>query len=287
MECKCETQVAETSYYVALNTVNCPSHKQANEEAFRLRVWVIEEGTFYNSYRDDTGDKPEDGLAFTASPFFNNEFICDLSKHLEKETAEVVPLGLQLFIDGGLGALSNMKFQKSTEIQQAELNERLTNAIKKTLDNQADLSNKDTYAMYVEKELKENNWLESFVIVPEKEAPKFDAAVIKAIKVYDDARLAQERAAMLDNLSATQRAQNEAKFALEQNDLLREQIKDLEAQTAKVAIRHQSELSALRAELQKAAGSYHCSQCTFLNPVSQKACGVCGHANGEPSEEKH
>jgi len=295
-ECKCELRLVDGTPAVVLVTGSCPSHKDADRaETFRLRAWIIDEGWTYNSYRDDTGTSPEAGLAFQPSLWHYNQFVCDLTSFLQRESLAEVPVGVNLFADGVLtAAQGKMRFRKAPQADQAELSRRLGAAVRKSLQQNRDVGDPAAYAEPVERELKDA-WLGAFVMPPTEPSAKFDAAVRQAVKNVDDHRRAHERHERQQTMTALQRAEEQAKDAMEQVRVLTEHIKELEIEARRAQVRHQTEMASLRAQLQKAkAGEkpteWACSVCTFLNPVDSAKCQMCTTARfekGKEAEGKH
>jgi len=277
----------------------CVVHKDANRaETFRLRVWVIDEGYMYNSYRDDTGTSPEQGLVFKPSPWHFNQFFCDLTPYLQRETLSEVPVGVNLFADGVLtNAQGKVRFKKAAQIDSAELSRRMHAAVRKSLQANKDLADPASYVDLVERELKDG-WLEAFATAPSEPSAKFEMAVRQAIRTCDDSRRAHERHERQQTMTALQRAEEQAKDAMEQVRVLTEHIKELEIEARRAQVRHQTEIAALRAQLQKQAKGgdsgkpteWACTVCTFLNPMDKPKCSMCTAARfekGKEAEGKH
>jgi hypothetical protein len=291
-ECKCELKLVDGSSNVVLLTSTCSTHKDANRaETFRLRAWVIDEGWTYNSYRDDTGTSPETGLVFKSSPWHHNQFLCDLSSYLQRETLAEIPVGVNLFADGVLtAAQGKIRFRKAPHVEMAELSRRFDAFVRKSLAQNRDLADPAAYVEPVERELKDA-WAEAFAIAPTEPSAKFDAAVRQAAKNYDDNRRAHERHERQQTMTALQRAEEQAKDAMEQVRVLTEHIKELEIEARRSQVRHQTELAALRAQIQKAkagdskATEWACTVCTFLNPVDNAKCTMCTTARFDKAKE--
>jgi len=97
-------------------------------------------------------------------------------------------------------------------------------------------------------------------------------------------------------MTALQRAEEQAKDAMEQVRVLTEHIKELEIEARRAQVRHQTEIAALRAQLQKQAkggdgaksAEWACTVCTFLNPADKAKCSMCTAARFEkPADAKH
>jgi len=303
-ECKCELKLVDSTPSVVLLTSPCVTHNDANRaETFKLRAWIIDEGMVYNSYREDTGTAPETGLAFKPSPWHLNQFVCDLSSYLQRETLAEVPVGLNLFADGVLTlAQGKMKFRKAPHVEMAELTRRFGAAVRKSLGQIKELADPGAYADPVERELKEA-WLEHFTMPSAEPSAKFEAAVRQAARNHDDGRRAHERHERQATMTALQRAEEQAKDAMEQVRVLTEHIKELEIEARRSQVRHQTELAALRAQIQKAkvggsvavgdvkaATEWACTVCTFLNSVDKPKCTMCTTVRfekGKEAEGKH
>jgi hypothetical protein len=234
-------------------------------------------------------------LTFKPSPWHYNQFVCDLTQYLQKESLAEIPVGVNLIADGALtAAQGKIRFRKAPQVDQAELGGRLGAAVRRSLQQNRDVADPAAYAEAVERELKDN-WLSQFVIVPTEPSAKFDAAVRRAVKTIDDNRRAHERHERQQTMTALQRAEEQAKDAMDQVRVLSEHIKELEIEARRAQVRHQTELAALRAQLQKAkAGEkpteWACSVCTFLNPVDGAKCQMCANARfekGKESDGKH
>jgi hypothetical protein len=283
VDCKCELKLIDGYHAVILDSVPCVAHKDANRaETFRLRTWIIDEGYMYNSYRDDTGTSPETGLVFKPSPWHFNQFICDLTPYLQRESLPEVPVGVNLFADGVLtNAQGKVRFKKAPQLEPAELQKRLNAAVRKSLQANKDLADPGSYVEPVERELKE--WLEAFATAPSEYSAKFETAVRQAIRSYDDSRRQHERHERQQTMTALQRAEDQAKDAMEQVRVLTEHIKELEIEARRAQVRHQTEIAALRAQLQKQnkggdsgkSGEWACTVCTFLNPADKVKCSMC------------
>jgi len=294
-ECRCELKLVDGTPSVILLSAQCFSHKDSNRaETFRLRVWVIDEGWTYNSYRDDTGTNPEQGLLFRSSPWHHNVFVCDLSAYLQKESLAEVPVGVNLFADGVLtNAQGKIRFRKAPTVDMVELTRRLEAAVRQVLAQNRELADPGAYVAPVTSELKEA-WLELFATAPSEPSAKFEAAVRQATRSCDDGRRAHERQERQQTMTALQRAEDQARDATEQVRVLTEHIKELEIESRKAQVRHQTELAALRAQIQKAKvgdakqTEWACTVCTFLNPVDKVKCGMCTAARNEKATEgKH
>lgn len=294
-DCRCELKLVDGSSVVVLSTTPCLSHRDANAETFRLRAWVIDEGLVYNSYREDTGTSPSSGLAFVPSPWHHGQFVCDLSKYLEKEQAAQVPVGVNLFADGVLTAAQGIiRFQKTPQIPQAELSKRLGVAVRSALAQVKEISEPASYAEFVETELK--SWLPAFATPPAEPSAKFEAAVRQAVKGSDENRRAHERSERQQQMTSLQRAEEQAREAMEQVRVLTDHIKELEVEARRSQVRHQTELAALRAQLQKAKADtkpaeWACGVCTFVNPNDNAKCSMCATARvaskDKDAEGKH
>jgi hypothetical protein len=253
-----------------------------------------------NSYRDDTGTSPEAGLTFKPSPWHWNQFVCDLTSYLQRESLSEVPVGVNLFADGVLHttALGKMRFRKAAQVDQAELSRRLVAAIRRSLQQNRDVADPAAYVEAVERELRDA-WSPIFISAPSEPAAKFDAAVRQAVKNIDDGRRAHERQERQQTMTALQRAEEQAKDAMEQVRVLSEHIKELEIEARRTQVRHQTELAGLRAQLQQKnkgggggekATEWSCSVCTFVNPVDSAKCQMCTTARfekGKEAEGKH
>jgi rubrerythrin len=296
VDCKCELKLVDGSNAVILDAVPCVAHKDTNRaETFRLRVWIIDEGYMYNSYRDDTGTSPETGLVFKLSPWHANQYICDLTPYLQRESLPEVPVGVNLFADGVLtNAQGKVRFKKAPQLEPTELSKRLNAAVRKSLQANKDLADPGSYVEPVEREMKE--WLEAFATAPSEYSAKFDAAVRQAVRNYDDSRRAHERHERQQTMTALQRAEEQAKDAMEQVRVLTEHIKELEIEARRAQVRHQTEIAALRAQLQKQAkggdsgksSEWACTVCTFLNPADKVKCSMCTAARTDKGADgKH
>jgi len=287
-DCKCELKLANGSSFVVLSTAPCITHREANAESFRLRAWIIDEGWTYNSYREDTGTSPLQGLIFVASPWHVGEFVCDLCQYMKQEQAEV-PVGTNLFADGVLTvAQGTIRFQRPESVPQAELTKRLGQAVRTTLSQIKELNDPTAYAEFVENELKV--WTPAFANPPTTYSAKFDAAVRQAMKGYDENRRAHERSERQQTMTALQRAEEQAREAMEQVRVLTEHIKELEVEARRSQVRHQTELAALRAQVQKAKADtkpadWACSVCTFVNPNDNAKCSMCATARQTTKEK--
>jgi hypothetical protein len=242
----------------------------------------------YNSYREDTGTAPTSGLAFVASPWHVGQFVCDLSKYLEKEQLAEVPVGVNLFADGVLtAAQGRIRFQKTPQFPQAELNKRLGLAVRTSLSQIKELNDPAAYVSLVETELK--SWLPAFATPPTEPSTKFDAAVRQAVKGNDDNRRAHERSERQQQMTATQRAEEQAREAMDQIKVLTDHIKELELEARRSQVRHQTEMAALRAQIQKVKSDskpaeWACTACTFVNPNDNAKCSMC--AAVRPTKDK-
>jgi len=298
VDCRCELKLADGTPSVILLTNTCMAHKDSNRaETFRLRAWIIDEGWTYNSYREDTGTTPEQGLVFRPSPWHFNTFVCDLSSYLQKESMAEIPVGVNLFADGVLtNAQGKVRFRRNPGMEPAELSRRMEAAVRRALASNKDLADPAPYVEPVMRELKEG-WLDAFATVPGNEAEpsaKFEAAVRQAIKGCDDSRKAHERQERQQTMTALQRAEEQARDAMEQVRVLTEHIKELEIESRKAQVRHQTELATLRAQFQKAKvgdnkqTEWACTVCTFLNSMEKVKCTMCTAARNEKSAEgKH
>jgi len=249
----------------------------------------------YNSYREDTGTSPTTGLAFVPSPWHTGQFVCDLTKYLEKEQATELPIGVNLFADGVLTtAQGRIRFQKTPQFPQAELSKRMGAAVRASLAQIQELNDKPgEYSDYVEGELK--SWLPAFATPPTEYSVKFDAAVRQAVKGKDDNRRAHDRSERQQTMTALQRAEEQAREATEQVRVLTEHIKELEVEARRSQVRHQNELSALRVQIQKVKADtkpaeWPCGVCTFVNPNDNAKCSMCATARAtkdKDAEGKH
>jgi len=242
----------------------------------------------YNSYREDTGTSPTAGLVFTPSPWHFGQFQCDLTRYLDKEQIAEIPVGVNLFADGVLTlAQGRIRFQKVPQVPQAELSKRLGVAVRTSLSQIKELNDPAAYAEFVESELK--SWLPAFAIPPTEHSAKFDAAVRQAVKGNDDNRRAHERSERQQQMTATQRAEEQAREAMDQVKVLTDHIKELELEARRSQVRHQTEMAALRAQIQKVKADtkpaeWSCTACTFVNPNDNAKCSMCTAAR--PTKEK-
>jgi len=296
-DCKCELKLVDGASSVILLTSPCPTHigEATRFESFRLRAWVIDEGMLYNSYRDDTGTAPEQGLVFKPSPWHFNQFLCDLTAYLQRETLAEVPVGVNLFADGVLtSAQGTIRFRKSPQVEQPELSRRLDTAVRKALAQNRDLADPGAFVEPVKGELKDG-WLEAFSQPPTEASARFEAAVRQAVKNCDDHRRANEKHERQQTMTALQRAEEQAKDAMEQVRVLTEHIKELEIEARRAQVRHQTELATLRAQIQKAKvgdtkqTEWACTVCTFLNSMDKAKCSMCtaGREKSKEGEGKH
>jgi len=243
----------------------------------------------YNSYREDTGTTPSTGLVFVASPWHSSQFLCDLSKYLEKESLAQIPVGVNLFADGVLtSAQGVIRFQKTPQYSQAELSKRLGIAVRTSLAQIKEIQDPASYSGLVESELK--SWLPEFATPPTEPSAKFDAAVRQAVKGNDDNRRAHERSERQQQMTSLQRAEEQAREAIDQVRVLTEHIKELEVEARRSQVRHQTELAALRAQIQKAKSDtkpaeWACVVCTFVNPNDNAKCSMCATARAAPKEK--
>jgi hypothetical protein len=258
-------------------------------------VWVIDEGMVYNSYRDDTGTGPEQGLMFKPSPWHFNQFVCDLTSYLQRETLSEVPVGVNLFADGVLtAAQGKLRFKRAPQVELAELTRRMDAAVRRVLAGNKDLADPSAYVDPVERELKDG-WLEAFAQPPSEPSVRFELAVRQAVRSCDDNRRTSERHERQQTMTALQRAEEQAKDAMEQVRVLTEHIKELEIEARRAQVRHQTEMAALRAQIQKAKvgdtkqNEWACSVCTFLNPTDKPKCSMCTATKekGKEAEGKH
>jgi len=293
-DCKCELKLIDGSSAAVLSTAPCALHRDANSETFRLRAWIIDEGLVYNSYREDTGTSPAAGLAFVPSPWHSGQFVCDLTKYLEKEQLSQIPVGVNLFADGVLtSAQGIIRFQKAPQVAPAELNKRFGVAVRTALSQIKEINEPASYAEYVETELK--SWLPSFAIPSAEPSVKFDAAVRQAVKGSDENRRAHERSERQQQMTALQRAEEQAREAMEQVKVLTDHIRELEVEARRSQVRHQTELAALRAQIQKVKADtkpaeWACGVCTFVNPNDNAKCSMCATARAskdKDAEGKH
>jgi len=293
-DCRCELKLVDGSSAVVLSTAPCSQHREANAESFRLRAWIIDEGLVYNSYREDTGTSPVAGLPFVPSPWHMGQFVCDLTEYLKREQAAQVPVGVNLFADGALtSAQGIIRFQKMPQVSQSELSKRLGVAVRTALAQIKELNEPASYAEYVESELK--NWLPAFATPPTEPSAKFDAAVRQAVKGRDDNRRALDTEKRQQQMTALQRAEEQAREAMEQVRVLTDHIKELEVEARRSQVRHQTEMAALRAQLQKAKSDtkpaeWACPVCTFVNPNDNAKCSMCATARAakdKDAEWKH
>lgn len=291
-ECVCELKLVDGLPFVLLKTAPCASHRDANAAAFRLRAWVIDEGMMYNSYREDTGTSPAQGLAFSPSPWHESEYVCDLTKYLEKESMLEVPVGVNLFADGYLtSAQGKIRFRKAPQVPQGELSKRLGIAVRTELSSIKEITEPVVYQEFVETELK--SWLQAFTFPPAGHSEKFETAVRQAVRGSDESRRSRERGERQQTMTALQRAEEQAREATEQVRALTEHIKELELEARRSQVRHQNELAALRAQLQKVKADtrpaeWACSVCTFVNPNDNAKCSMCATARVAKGDEgKH
>jgi hypothetical protein len=289
-DCRCELKLVDGSPAVVLLTSSCQAHKDTNVETFRLRAWIIDEGIMYNSYREDTGTSPAAGLAFVPSPWHTGQLVCDLSKFLEKESASQVPVGVNLFADGALtSAQGIIRFSKTAQVSQAELNKRHSAAVRAALSHIKDISDPASYAESVESELK--SWVPAFASPPTEPSNKFEAAVRQAVKGSDENRRALERNERQQQMTALQRAEAQAREAIEQVKVMADLIKDLEMEGRRKEVHFQTELAALRAQNQKLKAGlkpaeWACAVCTFVNPNDNAKCSMCATVHAGGSKEK-
>jgi len=295
VDCRCELKLADGTPSVILLTGTCMAHKDSNRaETFRLRAWIIDEGWTYNSYREDTGTNPETGLLFKSSPWHFNTFFCDLSSYLQRESLAEIPVGVNLFADGVLtNAQGKVRFRKAPAMEAGELTRRMEAAVRRALSLNKDLADPSVYVEPVMRELKEG-WLEAFTTAPAEPSAKFEAAVRQATRNCDDSRRAHERQERQQTMTALQRAEEQARDAMEQVRVLTEHIKELEIESRKAQVRHQTELAALRAQIQKAKvgdnkqTEWACTVCTFLNSMEKVKCTMCtAPRNEKGAEGKH
>jgi hypothetical protein len=288
-DCKCELKLIDGSSAVVLSTAPCQSHRDAGAETFRLRAWIIDEGLVYNSYREDTGTSSLTGLAFVPSPWHFGQLVCDLSKYLEKEQAKEIPVGVNLIADGALtSAQGIIRYQKTPQLPQAELNQRLGIAVRSALSQIKELNEPASYVEYVEGELK--YWLPAFAIPPTEPSAKFEAAVRQAVKGKEDNRRSYERSERQQQMTSLQRAEEQAREAMEQVRVLTDHIKELEVEARRSQVRHQTELAALRAQIQKVKtdakpAEWACGVCTFVNPNDNAKCSMCATAHAAAKEK--
>jgi len=283
-------KLVDGPFLVNLNTAPCIYHKECTApESFRLRVWIIDEGWTYNSYRDDTGTSPSAGLTFYPSPWHNGQFVCDLTKYLEREQAAEVPVGVNLFADGALtNACGKIRCQRTPQPSPAELSKRMSAAIRSSLSQIRELSDPAAYQETAENELK--GWLSLFSNPPTEPSAKFDAAVQQAVKGRDDNRRAHERSERQQTMTGLQRAEEQAREAMEQVRVLTDHIKELEVEARRSQVRHQTDMAALRAQLQKTKtenkpADWACAACTFVNPNDNAKCSMCGSARQAASKD--
>jgi len=293
-DCRCELKLVDGSASVILLTAPCQQHRDANADAFRLRAWIIDEGIMYNSYREDTGTASTGGLVFVASPWHAGQFVCDLTRYLEKEQLADIPVGVNLFADGVLtAAQGRIRFQKTPQFPPAELSKRLGVAVRAALSQIKELNEPAAYAEFVEGELK--SWLPAFATPPSEYSVKFDTDVRQAVKGSDDNRRAHERSERQQTMTALQRAEEQAREATEQVRVLTEHIKELEVEARRSQVRHQNELAALRVQIQKVKADtkpaeWACAVCTFVNPNDNAKCSMCATARAtkdKDAEGKH
>jgi len=82
---------------------------------------------------------------------------------------------------------------------------------------------------------------------------------------------------------------------MEQVRVLTDHIKELEVEARRSQVRHQTELAALRAQLQKAKADtkpaeWACGVCTFVNPNDNAKCSMCATdraGKDKDAEAKH
>jgi len=288
MSCVCELKLVDGVSSVTLITAPCVYHREATTpEAFRLRVWIIDEGWTYNSYREDTGTSPSAGLKFVLSPWNSGQFTCDLTKYLEREQTAEVSVGVNLFADGALtNACGKFKFQRTDQLSPAELSKRMSSAVRSSLSQIQELADPAAYSDHVESELK--IWLPQFSNPPLEPSAKFDAAVKEAVKGCNSNRSQQ-------TMTVLQRTEEQARQAMEQVRVLTEHIKELEVEARRAQVRHQTEMAALRAQIQRAKtenkpADWSCTMCTFVNPNDNAKCSMCGavrQAAGKDADHKH
>jgi len=232
---------------------------------------------------------------FKQSPWHYNQFVCDLTSYLQRETLAEVPVGVNLFADGVLtAAQGKVRFKKAPQVDMAELSRRMDAAVRRALAQNKDLADPGVYVEPVEKELKEG-WLDAFSQPPGEPSARFEAAVRQAVRNCDDGRRAHERHERQQAMTALQRAEEQARDAMEQVRVLTEHIKELEIEARRAQVRHQTELATLRAQIQKAKvgdakqTEWACSVCTFLNPMDKPKCSMCTAARekGKEAEGKH
>lgn len=296
--CTCELKLMDGSSFVIADANPCLSHKDKSVAGtFRLRTWIVDEGLLYNSYREDTGTNVEHGLVFKNSPWHYNQYICDLSSFLLNEKLDVL-VGVNLFADGILtNAQGRMRFKKAPPSDPEEAFQRMNAAIRKSLSQNKDIINPEAYVESVEKKIKDE-WLVSFAIAFPEFSSKFEIAVQKAVKAIDDDRRAHERQERQQTMTSLQRAEDQAKDAMEQVRVLSEYIKELEIEARRAQIRYQTEIAALRAQLQRQPmvnlshssvsnkpTEWACTVCTFLNPIDKVKCSMCTAARLENSKE--
>jgi rubrerythrin len=297
-DCKCELKLVDGASSVIVLTSPCVTHKDVRAETFRLRAWVIDEGVLYNSYREDTGTTPETGLAFKPSPWHFGQFVCDLTPYLQRESAAEIPVGVNLFADGVLtAAQGRIRFRRAPQVDGGELSKRMDGFVRRALAQNKDLADPGAYVESVERELKDE-WLMAFADPPSEPSARFDLAVRQAVRSSDDSRRAHERHERQQTMTALQRAEEQAKDAMEQVRVLTEHIKELEIEARRTQVRHQTEIAALRAQIQKTKSGgdakggpteWACSVCTFLNPMDKPKCSMCTAARekGKDGEGKH
>jgi hypothetical protein len=151
-----------------------------------------------------------------------------------------------------------------------------------------DLPDPQAYEDQVQNELK--IWLPAFANPSAEPSAKFDAAVRQAVKGCDDNRRAHDRAERQQTMTALQRAEEQAREAMEQVRVLTEHIKELEVEARRSQVRHQTELAALRAQIQKPRtenkpADWACTVCTFVNPNDNAKCSMCATAR-QSSKDK-
>jgi len=253
--------------FILVDANQCLSHKDKSlPETFRLRAWIINEGTFYNSYREDTGIKAENGLVFKDYPWNNNKFICDLTSYLSKEPSngDKILIGVNLFVDGILtGAQGRTRFKQSLFLTENEASEKIDHSIKQYLsENNLEISED---SMNHASEKIKNDWLDIFTsyIVPDTfTSTRFESAIKEII----DKQKQQESLTI--------------QSAKEQIEVLTDYIKELELEARNTKIKHQMEITNLQAQLSSKSSmnikEWMCVTCTFFNPMNNSDCSMCG-----------
>lgn len=105
-----------------MDSNKCERHKNTlTPETFKLRIWIIEEGLFYNSRRNDTGVNVEQALPFKIYPYNDCYLACDFGFYLQNETRGRI--GMNLFADDVLtNAKGELDFTRDIMLQIFEVN---------------------------------------------------------------------------------------------------------------------------------------------------------------------